>query len=283
MEINGSTKVLGLIGNPVAHSLSPCIHNNFFDMKGINAKYLTFKVTNVESAVKGGFDLDIYGFNVTVPHKKEVIPYLRDIDELAEMLGAVNTLKRLENGYKGYNTDILGMMKTFEINNVSLKDKTVLILGAGGSSFAGGFMAAKGGAKRIYILNRSEDNANILKNRINKYFDTEVIVKNIKDYLTLESCDVVIQTTTLGFGDKVGLSPVSEEFFKKYNISFAFDAIYVPRQTEFLKQAENCNVKCSNGLDMLLYQALEAEKIWFDRDYTKEDYENLKSKIGDLV
>ena len=129
-EIKGTTRVCGLIGNPVGHSISPVIHNTLADLCGIDMVYTTFKVEKgaVDTAVKGAHALDILGLNVTVPHKQEVIGALESVDPLAEAIGAVNTLVRTEHGYKGYNTDILGLERELEEEQVELKDSPVILL-----------------------------------------------------------------------------------------------------------------------------------------------------------
>ena len=125
-EIKGTTRVCGLIGNPVGHSISPVIHNTLADLCGIDMVYTTFKVEKgaVDTAVKGAYALDILGLNVTVPHKQEVIGTLESVDPLAEAIGAVNTLVRTEHGYKGYNTDILGLERELEEEQVELKEQS---------------------------------------------------------------------------------------------------------------------------------------------------------------
>ena len=137
-NIKGTTRVCGLIGNPVGHSISPVIHNTLADIMGIDLVYTTFKVeeNQVEAAVKGAYALDILGMNVTVPHKQAVMRSLKEIDPLAEAIGAVNTLARVDGGYKGYNTDILGLARELEEENVCIKDNPVLIIGAGGAARA---------------------------------------------------------------------------------------------------------------------------------------------------
>lgn len=158
-EIKGTTRVCGLIGNPVGHSISPVIHNTLADLCGIDMVYTTFKVEKgaVDTAVKGAYALDILGLNVTVPHKQEVIGTLESVDPLAEAIGAVNTLVRTEHGYKGYNTDILGLERELEEEQVELKDSPVILLGAGGAARAIAFLCVSKGAKEVVILNRTEE------------------------------------------------------------------------------------------------------------------------------
>ena len=130
MDIKGTTRVCGLIGNPVGHSVSPAIHNNLAQLTGKDMVYTTFKVEkgDVASAVRGAYSLNILGLNVTVPHKSEVIDSLVDIDPLAKAIGAVNTLVRVDGGFKGYNTDILGLARELEDEGIELADSKVIIL-----------------------------------------------------------------------------------------------------------------------------------------------------------
>ena len=134
-DINGYTRTCGLIGNPVEHTLSPVIHNTLSMVLGENLAYVPFHVENgrLEDAVKGAFALNLLGLNMTVPYKSDVIPYLTDIDPLAENIGAVNTLVRTETGYKGYNTDMPGLYRAMCEDGVKVKGEKVLITGAGGA------------------------------------------------------------------------------------------------------------------------------------------------------
>ena len=127
-DINGYTRTCGLIGNPVEHTLSPVIHNTLSMVLGENLAYVPFHVENgrLEDAVKGAFALNLLGLNVTVPYKSDVIPYLTDIDPLAENIGAVNTLVRTETGYKGYNTDMPGLYRAMCEDGVKVKGEKVL-------------------------------------------------------------------------------------------------------------------------------------------------------------
>ena len=138
MDIKGTTRVCGLIGNPVGHSISPVIHNTLADITKTNMVYTTFKVDkeDVAKAVEGAYALDILGLNVTVPHKQSVMDVLVDIDPLAKAIGAVNTLVRKDGGYKGYNTDILGLKRELEDESISLCGNNCIILGAGGAARA---------------------------------------------------------------------------------------------------------------------------------------------------
>lgn len=138
MEINGYTRTCGVMGNPVEHTMSPAIHNTLAKELKENLVYVPFRVPEgqVKEAVEGAYALNLLGCNVTVPYKSDVIPYLKEIDGLAERIGAVNTLVRTEGGFKGYNTDMPGLLRAIQSEGIELKNKTVVILGAGGASKA---------------------------------------------------------------------------------------------------------------------------------------------------
>ena len=155
MEIKGSTNIVGLIGHPVEHSFSPPMHNAAFEKLNMDYAYVAFDVNpcDLESAINGAEALNIKGFNVTIPYKIEVMKYLDEIDEIAQLIGAVNTIDF--KNLKGYNTDGIGAVKAIE-EVTSIKNKNVLIAGAGGASRAISFYIAKYGASNLKILNRNE-------------------------------------------------------------------------------------------------------------------------------
>ena len=177
MEINGKTRTCGLIGNPVEHTKSPVIHNTLAQEMGINMTYVPFHVAEgaLEAAVRGAFGLNILGVNVTVPYKKDVIPFLAETDSLAGKIGAVNTLVRTESGYKGYNTDITGLLRAMKSDGISIKGEEVIILGAGGVGRAVTFMCAANQAAKVYLLNRSEEKAQSVACEVNQALETDCV------------------------------------------------------------------------------------------------------------
>lgn len=179
MDIKGTTRVCGLIGNPVGHSVSPAIHNNLARLTGKDMVYTTFKVEkgDVASAVRGAYSLNILGLNVTVPHKSEVIDSLVDIDPLAKAIGAVNTLVRVDGGFKGYNTDILGLARELEDEGIELADSKVIILGAGGAARAITFLCSSKNAQCVYLLNRTVDKAEAIAQAVNAHFNNSKLLK----------------------------------------------------------------------------------------------------------
>lgn len=261
MDIKGTTRVCGLIGNPVGHSVSPAIHNNLAQLTGKDMVYTTFKVEkgDVASAVRGAYSLNILGLNVTVPHKSEVIDSLVDIDPLAKAIGAVNTLVRVDGGFKGYNTDILGLARELEDEGIELADSKVIILGAGGAARAITFLCSSKNAQCVYLLNRTVDKAEAIAQAVNAHFNNDkVIPMNIADYADIPGEDyVVIQTTSVGLHPNDEAVVIDDEAFYK-KAAVGVDIIYNPAKTKFMKLIKAQGKNAYNGLKMLLYQGVSA-------------------------
>lgn len=287
-DIRGTTRLCALLGNPTGHSLSPMIHNNLASSTKTDMAYTTFSVEKeaLEDAVRGAFALGIVGMNVTVPYKQEVMKYLVGIDPLARAIGAVNTLVRKENGYYGYNTDILGFSRELAANNFSVKNRDVVILGAGGVARAIAFACAKDGAARIFILNRSVDKAKALANDLDMYFDLpkgeKVIPMSLNRSEEVEAEEfLLVQTTDIGMYPKVE-NIILEESRLYDEAAFGFDVVYNPYNTGFMNKLKSKGKRAVNGLPMLLYQGIEAYKMWFNdaritRDMEKSIYIKLKN------
>lgn len=287
MDINGTTRVCGLIGNPVAHSISPVIHNRLAGLRGDNLVYATFKVEagNVAAAVKGAYALDILGLNVTVPHKQAVIDELVDIDELAAAIGAVNTLVRTEGGFKGYNTDILGLDRELSDVGISLEDKCVVIIGAGGAARAIAFLCAGKKASEIYIMNRTLEKAQNIADAVNGYAKKDIAkAAGISECGSFDKKDyIVIQTTSVGLHPHDDETTVTaDEFYE--NAAAGVDIIYNPYETMFMKLMKKHGKPAYNGLKMLLYQGVAAYELWNDckisSDMADIIYEDMKKELG---
>ena len=287
MDINGTTRVCGLIGNPVAHSISPVIHNRLAGLRGDNLVYATFKVEagNVAAAVKGAYALDILGLNVTVPHKQAVIDELVDIDELAAAIGAVNTLVRTEGGFQGYNTDILGLDRELSDVGISLEDKCVVIIGAGGAARAIAFLCAGKKASEIYIMNRTLEKAQNIADAVNEYAKKDIAkAAGISECGSFDKKDyIVIQTTSVGLHPHDDETAVTaDEFYK--NAAAGVDIIYNPYETMFMKLMKKHGKPAYNGLKMLLYQGVAAYELWNDckisSDMADIIYEDMKKELG---
>jgi shikimate dehydrogenase len=285
-KIKGTTRVCGLIGNPVEHSISPLIHNTLAELCGIDMVYTTFRVERgeVSTAVKGAFALNILGMNVTVPHKQEVLASLEETDELAAAIGAVNTLVRTESGFKGYNTDMLGLKRALEEENVVLRDSRVILLGAGGAARAIAFLCVSSGAKEVYILNRTLEKAAAIAEDVNRHLKTDAAhAMRLSDYDKLQGSGyIVLQTTSVGlYPDCDNAAILDEEFYKK--AAAGVDIIYNPAETKFMKLIKQQGKPAYNGLKMLLYQGVSAFELWnnlkVDAEKTQLVYEKMKEEL----
>ena len=285
MEINGKTKLMGLIGNPVEHTMSPAIHNTIAEHTDENMVYVPFPVKeDIESAIKGAYALGIQGMNITVPYKSDAIPYLKDLDKEAEMIGAVNTLVRVEGGFKGYNTDLPGLYRAILSEGIEVKGSKVIIVGAGGAARAAAFMCAFNGAGRLVILNRTVEKAHrIAKEVAEKTGFSNIDVMAISDYMQIEGEGwLVLQATKVGLYPHIEETPISDSaFFKK--VAVVYDLIYTPQETMFMRLAKNEGAAAYNGLKMLLYQGVAAYEMWnrvsVTEDVVEKAYQALLEKL----
>lgn len=264
MNINGKTRTCGLIGNPVEHTMSPVIHNTLAGELGINLVYVPFLVEqDLKAAVKGAHALNLLGMNVTVPYKSEVMDSLAECDELAEKIGAVNTLVRVDCGYKGYNTDMTGLYRAMTSYGITIEGQKIIILGAGGAARAVAFLCAYYGAEKVYILNRSVKKAENIAIEVNASMKRECLIPMaLEEYSLLpEEKMLCIQATS------VGLSPndhevviEDKEFYQR--IHTGYDLIYRPANTRFMQMVKEQGGQAFHGLKMLLYQGVEAFELW---------------------
>ena len=281
MEIKGSTDIVGLIGHPVEHSFSPPMHNAAFKELGMDYAYVAFDVNpnDLKSAIEGAKSLNIKGFNVTIPHKIEVMQYLNELDEVAELIGAVNTIDFKD--LKGYNTDGIGAIRAIEEVS-SVKNKNVVVAGAGGASRAISFYLAKFGADSITILNRNVEKAKSLAGDVAK---SDLIgdvnsdsISEINAYL--KDADILVDTTPLGMDPHIDDEPIAKADAMHENL-VVFDAVYNPNETVLLKEAIRAGAKPVYGIRMLLYQGAESFKIWTGRDAPIDVMQNaLNEHLG---
>lgn len=282
MKINGKTRLCGLIGNPVEHTLSPVIHNNLAQLFHDDLVYVPFLVeeNELESAVKGAYGLNVLGMNVTVPYKSAVIPYLKEVDEMAKNIGAVNTLVRCEGGYKGYNTDMSGLFRAMQTEGIKIKDETVLLLGAGGAARAVAYLCASAGAKKIYICNRTVEKARAIVEEWKLHMeDTPMEVVPLGDVMSLrEDSFLTIQCTSVGlYPNETEVVLPEGEIYDR--IHTGVDLIYRPYETQFMKLVKAHGGKTMNGLKMLLYQGIIAYELWNGCDVTEEQAEPILQKM----
>lgn len=269
MIINGHTKILGIAGYPISHTLSPIIHQYLIDKYKINLTYLPFEVKpeNLKFFIRGVRSINnIVGLNITVPFKAVFLPYIQKLSQEAKEVGAVNTLLKKDEVLWGFNTDVYGFEKSLKINfpKFQIKEKQALILGAGGASRAVVYSLLKQKIKKIIILNRTLKNAGNIKNHFSRYLKTSEIKMFPLDYNFLSKSkiipDLIVQTTSLGLKKRdlslINLGPL------KNGKTIVCDLIYNPLKTNFLKMAEKNHLQYINGLDMLLLQALKSFRIW---------------------
>lgn len=313
IEINGTTGLLGLLGNPVEHSVSPVLHAALVKKHNDNYAYLAFRVEQeqLKAAVEGAYALGAKGLNVTVPYKKEVMQYLCEIDEKAEILGAVNTLVRTEHGYKGYNTDMPGLYRAIRYDGVSLEGQNVVVIGAGGVANAVLGMLFEAKVKKILILNRTKEKAVQLAERFQKaYAGREIVVKTasyeedypaVMDEMSLDAAGtghiaqagyvggekkkewLAIQATSVGMSPKTDEAAIEESAFYD-RIACGYDLIFNPYETKFMKLVKEHGGKSYNGLRMLLFQGIYAYELWNDisipDEWAADVLQQMKEAMG---
>ena len=241
-----------VIGNPIDHSLSPRLHNSWLKQNNINAKYDKIKLEEdeIESLINKIKQKKIAGCNVTVPFKKKVIPYLDKLSKEAEQTQSVNTITFDGNDLVGHNTDIFGFTKAIESLDFAMKNKNILILGAGGVVPSIILALNEMNVSEIIISNRTKQKAENLK----------FFFKNLKivEWGRLPDFDVIINATSIGLNDEI----INLDFSKSGKDKLFYDVIYNPVETNFLKTGKKLGNKTENGKTMFIYQASEAFKLW---------------------
>jgi shikimate dehydrogenase len=248
--ITATTKLCAIIGNPIEHSLSPLIHNTAFKHLKLNYVFLAFEVEQLREAVMGIRALNLKGVSVTIPHKVEVMDYLDDIEEVAQRIGAVNTILNQEGRLLGYNTDCSGAIKALE-EKIELRGKKVMLLGAGGAARAIAF-GLKGKGADLTILNRTVKKAEVLASELNCQYGGLELVKSFKP-------DILINTTSLGMYPEVDDIPVRKEFLKDMLV---FDIVYNPLKTCLIREAEQNGCGSILGVEMFINQAALQFELW---------------------
>lgn len=276
MKIDGYTRTCGLIGNPVEHTMSPAIHNTIAEEMGQNLVYVPFHVPEgkVREAVEGAYALNLLGCNVTVPYKSAVIPWLKELDPLADRIGAVNTLVRTQGGFKGYNTDMPGLYRALASDGIALRGEHVILLGAGGVARAVAVMLADE-AEEILILNRTVENAQAIADEINGYTGRKTVRALPTDgyrQLPGERRYLAIQATNVGMFPKTEEAVIGDAGFYE-RIHTGYDLIFNPADTKFMQLTRRAGGRAFNGLKMLLYQGIIAYELWTGTEITKESEE----------
>lgn len=278
-NINSNTNLYAVIGDPIGHSMSPIIHNNFFNKRKMDSIYLSLlvKKDNLKNEIEF-LKNNLKGFNVTIPHKETIIPYLDEVDPLALKYGAVNTVKVIDGKLIGYNTDGWGFMKSLHSINVSLENKNVLLLGSGGAGRVAAFEILRAGG-HLTIATRNIDKAKDLKEDLLEFYDTTINTLQINEIN--QTFDIVINSTPVGMYPNIDESPLDEKILQGSEL--VYDMTYNPYETKFLSLGKKAGAKAINGLAMLLYQGLKSMEIWTGESSTSEEenyiFETLKNKL----
>lgn len=263
--VSGKSKICGVMGCPIEHSLSPLMHNFYSERTGTDLIYAPFLVEpgRLKDAVSGAYALGFVGMNVTVPHKQEVMKYLAELDEAAKTIGAVNTLVRMEGGFKGYNTDAAGFKRVMKESGIPVKDRSCILIGAGGAAMAAAFVLAEEGAEKVYVLNRSIDKARRLSQAIHAHFNRSCFIPvELDAYRDIQETSMLaVQTTSLGMHPDTEHALLEDSAFYK-RIQTAIDIVYNPSETKFMRYVRQAGGRAIGGLPMLLYQGAMAYELW---------------------
>ncbi|MFZ5942804.1 MAG: shikimate dehydrogenase [Bacillota bacterium] len=267
MDINGKTKFAAILGNPVGHSLSPVMHNTFFQLLKMNYAYIPFEIDaeKLDKGVEGLWNLGFIGANITIPFKEKIIKYLVGISPEARLIGAVNTLVRKDNGFWGENTDGKGFLRALkQEKEFTPQGKRVVVLGAGGSARAVCITLALDGAEKITIVNRSLAKGKEIGRVIEKEIGVGAKIAGWEDKglkTLIQEGELIVNTTPLGMKPNVmGLPPLNTQWLTKDQL--VVDIIYSPLETRFLKEAAQQGCQTQNGLGMLINQGLLAFEKW---------------------
>ena len=264
MNVTGKTIQLGVIGNPVSHSISPQLHNTMIEKMNLDYVYSAFRVREGEvgKALDGMRALNIRGFNVTIPHKLTAFDLCDEVDSFAKKMGACNTLVNTDGVIKGYNTDGPGFVRSLAYKGYDVKGKRVTIIGSGGAAAGVGMALADAGAESIFIINRTREKAEALARKINKYYPSVAACAD-----ELSDTDFLVNTTSVGMNSDA--TPVEKLDMLNKN-AVVCDIVYCPRETKLLTLAKEQGLKTVGGIGMLINQAVIAFELFTGKAVDKE-------------
>lgn len=268
---------LGVLGNPVEHSLSPQMQNAAFEACKIKMQYARFQISpnELENALKVVRELDFIGVNLTVPHKIPAVGFLRELDENARRIGAVNGIAISENKMRGFNTDGRGFSRAIrEEFSVDLRDLRVLVLGAGGAARAIALQCARENCERLVIANRTLEKATALVEELRVFFAGPKVLGPVPRLqavpweeaafrFQIANLDLIVNATPLGLS-RADASPLPARLLAPHLM--IYDTVYSNNRTPFVSAALEAGARAANGLSMLLHQGALAFEIWFGRD-----------------
>ncbi len=288
-DINGKTKIIGIIGENIENSLSPLIHNQIILKHSLNFCYLPFQVTetNLDKTIQGIKALNIKGVNITFPYKEKVIEFLDELEESARRIGAVNTIVNNKGFLTGYNTDVIGFKKSLqEDGKFVIKEKKAVILGAGGAARAVVYALLEEEIEEISIFNRTLEKGEKIKQDLSSFFPKSRISifplkrQHLKD--KIEKAHLLVNTTSVGMEPRVDNTPLPDEKLFHPDL-LVYDLIYHPAKTLFLRQAEKAGAKIINGLLMLVYQGMESFYLWTGLKPEGEEVSEIIRKITQIA
>ncbi len=264
MTPSGKTKVYGVIGDPIEHTLSPALQNAAFEAMGMDAVFVAFQVpaAQVEAALRGMRALDIVGFNVTMPHKNAVIPFLEEVDEAARFLESVNTIFNDHGRLRGFSTDGAGAHRALEDNGTDLNGKKLVLLGGGGAARAIAYTLARE-VGELTLLNRSSQKTAALAEAINKKFGLKVTAGDLSAQAieaSLKDADILINATSVGMHPNPDQTLVNKKWLKPSLT--VMDIVYNPEETKLAKDAKAAGAHVISGVEMLIYQGAASFEIW---------------------
>lgn len=288
MKIDGYTRMAAVIAKPIRHSISPFIHNHAYQLTATNAVYLAWEVAEeeVEQSLQQLRVLDMLGANISMPYKKKVLPYLDQLDESAQLMGSVNTIVQKDGRLTGYNTDGLGFLKSLP-KTFSIKNKILVLLGAGGAAMAIVLEAIRQGVGEIHLFVRPESLAKYqaIFSPLSEALSFSIVLHDLSSLdqvnAMMVEADLLINATGLGM-DGVSL-PVPKDFTFPKGCLVA-DLAYFPAKTPFLQLAEKQEVQTVNGLGMLFHQAGLAFELMTDKPFPEQEvWQAVKLEYPDYV
>ncbi len=267
MVISGKTRVCGVIGDPIEHTLSPTIHNAAFNHLKLDFVFLAFRVkaADLENAVRGMRGLGIHGLNITMPHKSTVIAYLDEVDPTVKFLGSANTILNKNGKLSGFNTDGVGALKALRENCTELSEKKVLLLGAGGAAKAIAFALAEE-VGDLAILNRAAEKAAVLADALNRVFGKKIVGGALSPNAVqknLQDADILVNATSVGMYPNINQSLVAPQLLKP-NLA-VMDIVYNPVGTKLARDAKAAGARVISGVEMLIHQGAASFEIWTGR------------------
>ena len=292
--IKGTTKLLGVIGHPIAHSLSPAMHNAAIFHLGVDFVYLPFPVKpeDLKAALAGFGAIDLWGFSITIPHKQTILPLLSSVSPIARAIGAVNTVYRTDKGWCGTNTDVEGFLAPLQTPTYQAREgsdwsqKVAVILGNGGAARAVVAGCAQLGCAEIHVVGRNTQNlAEFQQSWVNSPMPVQNLQVHTWDDLSMliSQADLLVNTTPVGMHPHGEKSPVSAAALDRISVgAIVYDLIYTPNPTQFLKDAQLRGAIVIDGLEMLVQQGVAALKIWLDTESVPVDVmrQALRQHLG---